>query len=66
MQNLLDIEKDTVTYSFTVKLGKNIKTFEIFTYKEYFMDANDNVIYIVETKYEPEFDIIISNKRKTP
>lgn len=46
------VNEDTVTYSFTVKLGKNIKTFKRFTYKEYFMDANDNVIYIVETKYE--------------
>ncbi len=46
------VNKDTITYTFTVKLGKNIRNFEMFTYKEYFMDENDNVIYIVETKYE--------------
>ena len=46
------INEDTVTYNFTVKLGKNIRNFEKFTYKEYFMDANDNVVYIVEIKYE--------------
>lgn len=46
------INEDTVTYSFTVKLGKNIRYFDSFPYKEYYMDENDNVIYIVETKYE--------------
>ena len=46
------VSEYTVTYSFTVNLGKNIKNFEKFTYKDYYMDANDNVVYIVETKYE--------------
>ena len=46
------VNEDAITYTFTVKLGKNIKHFEDFTYKEYFMDADDNVVYIVEIKYE--------------
>ena len=50
------VNKDTITYTFTVNLGKNIRHFEEFTYKEYFMDANDNVVYIVETKYECSAD----------
>lgn len=46
------VDENTVTYSFTVNLGENIKNFENFSYQEYFMDKNDKVIYIVEIKYE--------------
>ena len=47
-----DVDEDTVTYCFTVKLGKNIKKLEHFAYKEYYTDDSGKVIYIVETNYE--------------
>lgn len=46
------IDKNTVTYTFTVKLGKNIRDLERFTYEKYYMDDSGKVIYIVEMNYE--------------
>ena len=61
-----DIDEDTVTYSFTVNLGKNVRKFEHFAYKEYYMDENSKVIYIVETYYEcsPENKWVYSHNGK--
>ena len=47
-----ETDEDTVTYSFTVNLGNNMRKFEHFAYKEYYMDENGKVIYIVEIHYE--------------
>lgn len=60
------IDKNTVTYTFTVKLGKNIRDPERFTYKEYYMDDSGKVIYIVEMNYEssPENKWIYSENGK--
>lgn len=47
-----EADENTVAYNFTVKLGKNIKNFEYFVYKDYYMDDRDKVICTVNIEYE--------------
>ncbi len=46
------INEETDIYTFTVKLGKNIKYLEDLDYREYHHEYNGNVVYVVEYYYE--------------
>lgn len=46
------IDENTITYKFTVNIGKNVKNFEYFHYKEYYIGENGKVMYIIDIDYE--------------
>lgn len=62
-----NIDENTVTYTFTVKLGKNIKRVgDGFAYDQYYMDENGMVLYTVRVNFEcsPENGWIYSKDGK--